>query len=57
LTRAIKDIGMELRDDKPVFNEMILAAPDIDAKELDQMADRMARAVERVTLGRAERTA
>ena len=50
LTRAIESISLDSAGDGPAFNEMVLAAPDIDAKELDQMAEKMARAVDRVTL-------
>ena len=50
LTQAIESISLEMDEDGPVFNEMVLAAPDIDARELDQMAESMARVVDRVTL-------
>jgi esterase/lipase superfamily enzyme len=49
LTNAIAAISAELGDG-PVFNELVLAAPDIDSKVLDQMAESIAGAVDRITL-------
>ena len=49
LTKAVHQISLGF-EGRPAFNELILAAPDIDAKVLSQMAETMATAVDRVTL-------
>ena len=49
LARAIAQISAQ-HSGKPLFNEMILAAPDIDAQVLDRLAESIAGAVDRITL-------
>lgn len=48
LTRAVK--GIELADDHVIFNEVVLAAPDMDAKTFSDIMPEMAKRVDRVTL-------
>lgn len=51
LTRALERIALGMRRDaKPMFSEIILTAPDIDAREFANLAQTFRRAGERVTL-------
>jgi len=51
LTRALERIALGMREDaKPMFSEIILTAPDIDAREFTNLARTFRRAGERVTL-------
>lgn len=49
LSRAIAAMSTQHKG-APLFNEMILAAPDIDAQVLDRLSESIASAVERITL-------
>ncbi len=48
LTRAVK--GIALVDENVIFNEVVLAAPDMDAKTFSDIMPEMAKRVDRVTL-------
>lgn len=51
LTRALERIALGMREGaKPMFSEIILTAPDIDAREFAQLARTFRRTGERVTL-------
>jgi len=51
LTRALERIALGMRQGaKPMFSEIILTAPDIDAREFANLAQTFRRAGERVTL-------
>ncbi|HWN42567.1 MAG TPA: alpha/beta hydrolase [Thermoanaerobaculia bacterium] len=51
LTRALERIALGMRQGaKPMFSEIILTAPDIDAREFASLAQTFRRAGERVTL-------
>lgn len=51
LTRALERIALGMKQDaKPMFTEILLTAPDIDAREFAQLAQTFRRAGERVTL-------
>lgn len=49
LTRAVKEMSLSLSDG-PLFNEVVLAAPDMDAKTFKDVIPEVAKKVERVTL-------
>lgn len=49
LSRAIAQMSVQ-QNGAPLFNEMILAAPDIDAQVLDRLSASIASAVDRITL-------
>jgi esterase/lipase superfamily enzyme len=51
LTRALERIALGMKENaKPMFSEIILTAPDIDAREFTNLAKTFRRAGERVTL-------
>jgi esterase/lipase superfamily enzyme len=51
LTAALKELQLELADESRLFNQVILAAPDIDADEFRQsIAPALSRTANRVTL-------
>lgn len=51
LTAALKDLQLELREESRLFNQVILAAPDIDADEFRlSIAPAMTRTANRITL-------
>ena len=56
LTAAIKEIGLE-SDRKPVFDELVLAAPDMDSKKLRDIAPALIAVAGRVTLYASSRDA
>ncbi len=49
LTRAVKEMSLSLNDG-PIFNEVILAAPDMDAKRYKDIVPEVAKRADRVTL-------
>jgi esterase/lipase superfamily enzyme len=51
LTGVLKELQMELRDESRLFNQVILAAPDIDADEFRQsIAPSLTKTANRITL-------
>ncbi len=51
LTAALREIELEMRDDARLFNQVILAAPDIDAEEFRQnIAPAMLKTAKQLTL-------
>lgn len=51
LTRAIQEISIQLRDQQTLFNEVVLAAPDVDAEIFKRdLAPALIRSARRVTL-------
>jgi esterase/lipase superfamily enzyme len=51
LAAALREIDLELRDQAKLFNQVILAAPDIDADDFrDNIAPAMQRTAQRLTL-------
>ena len=51
LTSAVRELTLELRNEEALFNEIVLAAPDIDAEVFQRdLAPALARAGKRVTL-------
>lgn len=51
LTSTLKELALEFKQDSRIFNQVILAAPDVDAEEFrDTIAPRIAQTAERVTL-------
>lgn len=51
LTAVLKELQMELRDESRLFNQVILAAPDIDADEFRQsIAPSLTKTANRITL-------
>jgi esterase/lipase superfamily enzyme len=51
LAAALRDIEAEMRDERRLFNQVVLAAPDIDADEFrQQIAPAMRRTAQRLTL-------
>jgi esterase/lipase superfamily enzyme len=51
LTTALREIDLQLRDEARVFNQVVLAAPDIDADDFrDNIAPAIQRTAKQVTL-------